>query len=126
MMSIVTRQITLARKVNNYLSPASAWDSTTAHHYVVPADKRWILLYGIVNLDASGTLSVYVRDAADKIVGLLATYAAGTGVKAYPIDAYWSGDGPIVLDAGEYIRLVCGAAQGAGAYSSCVVLEFEA
>lgn len=128
---IVSDLLTYAKKVNNYIVDATdndatnlKWDSTTVQEYEVPSDKRWFLLPSLVLLDVSSTLSIYLFDSADKTIAILGTYSAGTGAKPYPMGTSVFGRG-VVLDAGEYIKITCGTAQGAGAKASCIVLEID-
>lgn len=111
---------------DNYLEDAtSAWDATTHHAYTVPAGERWLLFGGVINRDANATLDVTVQNAAGKTILYLSDQAAGTGITHYP-DSSVGGDQiirPIPLDAGMVVYILTGAAQGAGAYSSCFIIR---
>ena len=132
MMTISVDLLTVAKKVNNYDVDATAgglWTSTTTYQATCPAGKRWFLIGGVVSNSASGTTLAQVHDAADAVIHQLAVIAASTGVKPYP-NQNSSADHmqiptPIVMDAGEYVLVTCGVAQGAGAFASCVVLEVD-
>lgn len=129
MSGVFAEILTLAEKVNNYLTPASAFDSTTQHQYVVPTGKRWFVLGGTCNRNAAATITITARDVSDQILIHIDYQGSSTGVHSWP-NSNASGTEyfytfPLVLDAGEYIRIVYSAAQGAGAFSSCVVLEVD-
>lgn len=104
-----------------------AWDSTTVMTYTVPDNMRWILICGIVKPSDAATVTVQAFDAADKNLAYLAYAAASTNPCMYPQQTagIYSAQGglPLILDGGEYIKITCGAAQGATAYCSCLVLE---
>lgn len=119
--------IWLAEKYSELLTPASAWDSTSAHVFTVPAGKRWFLLNVTVNRNASGTLFVFINNRASAAIMLLGYEGAGTGWTTYPEgvnDQHWNGS-MMVLDEGEEIDLAFGAAQGAGAVIGLSVLEVD-
>jgi len=127
---IFAELLTLARKLNNYevygAGAGPLWTSTTNYKAVVPAGKRWFLYGGVVFRSASATASINVYDAADKKIYTLGSHAAATGICHYP-EAENTGSlaFPIPLDAGEYVDITLGAAQGATAYGTCVVLEVD-
>lgn len=117
--------LTRARKLNNYVLDATGgglFTSTTRYRVTVPPGKRWILLGGIINRDNSSTLSIYLYDVDDNIIGRLLQEAAGTGIDSFP-EEEWSIGTSWVLDPGEYIESIYGTAQGVAAYHTCVVLE---
>lgn len=121
--------LTQAKKVNNYAENATGgglWVSTSNYRAVVPSLKRWFLYGGFTIRDASATMKAFIYDASDKYVLQLADWAAAAGAAYYPESAN-TGTClfPWVMDAGEYISLVFGAAQGAGASANCVVLEVD-
>ncbi|MEE9540567.1 MAG: hypothetical protein V3V85_03615, partial [Candidatus Thorarchaeota archaeon] len=100
----------------------------TNQTYEVPTGKRWYLLGGTTNRDVSGDLVIVCLDTSGNVILELQYEAAGTGSATWPSASnsarHHSGVGrPMVLDAGEQVDLTFGAAQGAGAYASCVVLE---
>lgn len=118
--------LTLGRKINNRLLDSSTWLTTSTHKFVVPTGKRWFVLGGIVNRSDAATLEIKVADTSDLTIDYIDTQAAGTGITAWPndtVDAKISTSYPKILDAGERISLVFGAAQGATAYISCIVIE---
>ena len=119
-------------KKNYYIEDATdnaatnlKFDSTTEQKYTVPSGKRWYLIGGVVNRDVSKTLTITACDTSDKIIHSVAFASAGTGKHNYPTGVAGTANlhRPIILDAGEYIHIVFGDAQGAGAYASCVVIE---
>lgn len=126
---IITELLTIARKKDNRAADATGgglWVSDTNYVATVPTGKRWILMGGVVYLSDNATLNVYHRDSSDNVLARLATYAAGTGYKPYPIETYAGATGrPLVLDAGEDISAVAGASQGATAFATCLVLEID-
>lgn len=136
-MSMITRpQWMYARKVNNYIEDATdnaatnaKFTSTTAQEYTVPAGKRWFVLGGYVKRDASSTLAVVAYDVSDKIIMYFDYQAAATGQTAWPCqdahDRAVNPSYPIILDAGEYVGISFGSAQGAGAEASCIILEID-
>lgn len=123
------------KKVNNYIEDATdnaatnaKWTSTTAQEYTVPVNKRWFLLYGNVLRDASSTCRIAIYDASDDIIGHLGMYAAAADFAPFPCQAtatFSMAAGLIILDAGEYVGITCGSAQGSGAYATCVVIEVD-
>lgn len=105
-------------KKNNVVADATVnYDATTHHAVTVPTDKRWIILSIRDFRDANGTLDITLRNAATNVIHTIADEAAGTGAKWYDSNLNW------VLDEGEYVYFEYGAAQGAGAFLSVVVLE---
>lgn len=124
-----------ASKVNNYITDATdvgagnlKFDSTTEATFTVPAGKRWFLIAGSMNRDANTWAVVDFYDSADKNIMRLAECSPATGRTGYPNNSAVNAmEGhkaiPMILDAGEYIKLTFGAAQGAGANASCLVLE---
>ncbi len=125
------------KKVNNYIEDATdnaatndKFDSTTTALWTVPSGKRWFLMYGSISRDTSSTLTIKLYDSSDKLIGMIDSKSAatgdtpftGTGASATVAKGkqYW------VLDAGEYVKLTFGAAQGASATASCVVIEVDA
>lgn len=127
----VTELLTIARKINNYeIDPVGGvkvlWTSTTEYKAVVPTGKRWFLYGGIFNRSVNSTASVYLYDSSDDILLHLDTFAAGTGLGAYPNVARTANIiFPWVMDAGEYVKISLGTAQDASAYATCMVLEVD-
>lgn len=126
--------IMTGRKVNNFITDATdnaptnaKWTSTTEQEYTVPSGKRWYLLGGIVNADVNATCTVRIEDSSNNIIQQLHYESARTGICAYPqqYSSGYSQNAPfiMILDAGELVKIVMGAAQGAGAFASCVVIE---
>lgn len=115
------------RKLNNYDKDATAgglWTSTTTYVVEVPTGKRWVVLGGVINRDANATAQCFLYDSSDNIIGVLASEGASTGLTTFPTSSYQIGTSWI-LDAGEYVKTTFGAAQGANAYHTFVVLEMD-
>lgn len=118
------------KKVNNYEADATGgtlWVDTTHFKCVVPLGRRWFVLGGIINRSDSGTAITRYYDAADKVLYQADFLNAATGVSAWPNTVASTGVGNVapwfILDEGEYVETLYGAAQGATAYQSCVVIE---
>lgn len=81
--------------------------------YVVPAGERWKLLGGMVERDTSATLDVRGYNAADHDIYFLSDAVAGTYTVEVPNKADFKRNygGDIILEAGDYIKIVWGAAQ---------------
>lgn len=118
-----------APKVNNYILGATNFSQDTSTHlWTVPAGKRWYLIAGGIKRDAAQTCVVHIEDASAKLYYRLSAVAAGTSWVGFPNDET---EGcpkgheavPIIIDAGEIIRVTFGGAQGAAASISCIVLE---
>lgn len=120
MNSIVATLRELADIESDYSADAtSTWDSTTNKKYTVPAGERWFLYGGTVTRDANQTLIVTVKDASDQTVIQLDSQGAGTGLTAYPNQASTGAIVfPLPMDAGYYVDITCGGAQGAGAIAT--------
>lgn len=128
----IADQLHYAKKINTYevyaASGTDYWVDTTHYKAEVPADKRWVLLYGQVDPDASATVAVHIKNTADKILTLLTNVAAGTAIISVPNTVASSttlNSGLYVLDAGEYIYVTFGAAQGTGADANFSFLEVD-
>lgn len=124
-----TDVLKFGRKVNNFLDDATSnWDTTTTHKFIVPAGKRWLLLGGNGFRSDAATVQVYCFNTANKKIFGLTELASAAGRFTYPSRTAEVDSGAImdfmVLDAGEYVNFVFGAAQGATAYISCVVIEW--
>jgi len=104
----------------------SNFDSTTEHKITVPANKRWIVLFGIVYRDADASLTITVHRSDDEIIGVLDVASAATGRWAFPRNnGNYTPKGPIMLKAGDYIKFTFGAAQGTNAYIGMQYLELR-
>lgn len=124
-------------KKNYYIEDATdnaadntKFESTTLQKYVVPANSRWILIGGVVQRDAAETLDIDIYDASDQHILHLDTDAAATDLVTFPSTKANKANHnpvslPIILDEGEYINILFGGAQGAGAYASCIVIELR-
>jgi len=109
-----------------YLEDASNFDSTTEHKITVPANKRWIILFGVVNRDVNASLAITVHRSDDKTIGILDSAAAATGRWAFPKnEGNYTPKGPIILKAGDYIKFTFSDAQGSGAYIGMQYLELR-
>jgi len=121
--------LSLAKKINNYAADATGgglWTSTVAFRVTVPASKRWFVVGGYVLRDASATMNVRLFDSSDNIIHQYDVQSAATGYSNWPTGAATSSTVQrFPLDAGEYLQITFGAAQGAGAYASAVVLEID-
>ncbi len=102
---------------------ASFSESTSEHKDVVPAGKRWILLNGVVNRDASQTVNVSVRDSTDARIYWVLTEGAATGENQFPEDSLISSGKPIIMDPADYIHYQFGGAQSTAAFCRAVVIE---
>ena len=104
----------------------SNFDSTIEHKITVPANKRWIILFGVVNRDQSSSLVITIHKSTDDCIGIISVEGEGTGRTAFPQNAGSYGPkGPIILKAGDYIKFVFGSAQGTGAYIGMQYLELR-
>lgn len=95
--------------------------------YTVPSGRRWALYGGVVTRDANtgtATLDVSLYDAAGHLVMVLDQAIAGTGTDSYP-DPTYTGylNFPLIMNAGWYVLITIGEAQGATAAATCYVLE---
>lgn len=121
-----------AEKINHFEADATGatalWPDTTHYRAECPASKRWFLIGGICKRDAAQTATVTIRDSSDNMILYLEFQGAATATFVYPSRSAGSlnwtiAHTGIVIDAGEYIEILFGGAQGAGAYASCIVLE---
>ena len=101
------------------------WTSTTVQTWTVPAGKRWWFIGGSVKNSADATVTVDIYDKAAKVMfGVCSIAAPGIGVRVqYPDADIGYVHRPIPLDEGMAVKLTMGAAQGAAAEATCVVLE---
>lgn len=101
------------------------WTSTTVQTWTVPANRRWQVLGGTVLNSADATVTVIIQNATPKTILQLASIAApGAGVRVqYPDSDIGYVHRPITIPAGWSVKLTMGAAQGAAAEASCLVLE---
>ena len=118
--------------VSNYIIDATdvaatnaKWTSTTVQTWTVPAGKRWWFIGGSVKNSADATVTVDIYDKAAKVMlGVCSIAAPGAGVRVqYPDADIGYVHRPILLDEGMAVKLTMGAAQGAAAEATCVVLE---
>jgi len=122
------------RVVENFIIDATdtgtgndKWTSTTVQSWTVPSGKRWWFIGGSVLNSVDATVTVDIYNSADKIMfGVASIAAPGIGVRVqYPDSDIGYVHRPIPLDPGMYVKLTMGAAQGAAAEATCVVLETE-
>lgn len=128
-MMITTDMESVSRLITNYDIDATAgglWTDTTHFKVTVPTGKRWKVLGGVINRDANQTVVVDVYNSSNDIILRLDSRSAGTGITEFPSQNYNSYVATgLYIDAGMYIQATFGAAQGAAAYASCLVLEFD-
>ena len=97
------------------------WVDTTHYVVTVPADHIYLFWGGYLDGDAAGTINIYIKDASDNIImGPMLTEADCRVGYGYPDPALIHVNMPIPLQAGWYVELLYGGAQGAGAFASCV------
>ena len=101
------------------------WTSTTVQSWTVPAGKMWWFYGGSVKNNVDATVTVDIYNDADKIVlGLASIAVPGAGVRVqYPDSDIGYVQRPVPMEAGWYVKLVMGAAQGAAAEATCLVHE---
>lgn len=123
----IADQLHYAKKVQLYLLNATTtWDTTILYSWIVPAAKRWFIMGGMINRDASATVNVDLVDAANRSFNNLLSESAATGIHEWPDKLKTNFDPmPRILDAGEKIRFAFGAAQSTAAYISGWVLEID-
>jgi len=84
--------------------------------FVVPSGKKWLVLSGYVERDASGTLAIGSYTDADKLMLQLMVAGAGTSNVSWAPSAT-GGNGStvipciVILKAGQYIKYTWGVAQ---------------
>lgn len=101
------------------------WKSTTVQEYTVPAGKMWWFYGGSVKNNVDATVTVDIYNSADKVIlGLASIAAPGAGVRVqYPDSDIGYVSRPIPIEAGSYVNILMGAAQGATAEATCLVHE---
>ena len=101
------------------------WTTTSVQTWTVPAGKRWWFIGGSVKNSADATVTVDIYDKAAKVMlGVCSIAAPGAGVRVqYPDSDIGYVHRPIPLDPGMAVKLTMGAAQGAAAEATCVVLQ---
>ena len=85
----------------------------TSKIWTVPLEKRWLVIGGYAERDASATLDLKVTDSADKTIIIMPQIAAGTtniGFGNFATDSTWAFN-PFVLDEGDKVVLTWGDAQ---------------
>lgn len=131
-MSLIVDLLTITQKLNNYAKDATGsgatgttyWINTTHYRAIVPVNKRWFVIGGMVNRAVSSTVVVDLRDTGSDTMHRLMTETAAANLLAYPATAFQLGRG-YVLDAGEEIYMTFGTAQDANSWVTFVVLEIS-
>jgi hypothetical protein len=110
----------LAKKNVEELTGGSNFsESTTEHRITVPTGKRYYVFCGSVDPDNNSTVTIRVKSSGGKTYGLLMSEAATTTLKVWgstveSVNNSRSVSGiPYPLDAGDYVQVEFGAAQGA-------------
>ena len=111
--------------ISNYeidaTSTTALWPATTTYVMTVPADHIYLFWGGYVDGDVADTIVATIHDADDNIIlGPMLSEANCTVGYGYPDPALIHVNMPIPLQAGWYVLLTFGQAQGVGAYASCV------
>ena len=102
---------------------AGAVDDVT---FTVPSGKKWLILWGRSERDASAAFEAIVYTAADKILLYLKTVAAGTTVVNWsPSSSTYIVISMMILEAGMYVKYTYDATQ-TNPEVCCVVLEIDA
>lgn len=120
----------LAKKVTTRLIDAtSTWTSTTTQIWTVPGGERWKLILIAGYRNASGTVTVKHLSTAGTVLAQIGAIAAAAGLWTVPSTAtsdknLQMSDG-LILDAGEDISLVYGAAQDGTAYHSIIYMKVK-
>lgn len=119
-----------ARLITNYEKDATGattrWPDTTHYKVTVPVGKRWFCYGGIISRSDSDAVAVWHKDASDNVLHEFDSKSAATGPLPWPSGTtYVSSNFPFPMDAGTYIEMIFGGAQGATAYASCIVLEID-
>ena len=102
---------------------ASFSESTAEHRITVPANKRYILLHGMIYRDTSSTLDVYIVDSGNEKIFHLVDEAAGTGLTNVPEEGFAMNRPLILLVEGDYIQVVFGTAQSTSGEVKIRLLE---
>ena len=86
---------------------AETLGAVTTKIWTVPAGKRWLVIGGYAERDASAALDLKVTDSADKTIMIMPRIAAGTtniGFGNFATDATWAFN-PFVIDGGMKVVL---------------------
>ena len=111
--------------ISNYELDATGatalWPADTTYKMEVPANHIYLFWGGYLDGDAAQTIVVTIHDASDnQILGPLLSEANATVGYSYPDPALYTSQMPIPLQAGWYVLLTFGGAQGALAFASCI------
>lgn len=121
-----------AKKVDNYEKDATGatalWPADTTYVATCPTGKRWFLIGGVIKPDVNATAMTIVFNSSDEPLYQVGYQAASTNQQALlkqtaDYNHANSHGHPLIMDAGDYLKVTFGAAQTANAYCSCVVLE---
>ena len=124
--------LTQGNLVENYIVDATdngagndKWTSTTVQSYTVPDNKRWFFIGGSVLNSVVATVTVDLYNNDDKVVlGIASIAAPGAATRVQYLDSdIGYVHRPIPMEAGWYIKITMGAAQGAAAEATCLVIE---
>jgi len=102
----------------------------TEEKLTVPNGKRWLFFGGAVKPDTSAAVLVELCNSDDKVIlTILPTATAGTAILSMleqrsvaTNPALYAG---LPMKAGDYLKITFGAAQGAAAYVTAIVLEAD-
>lgn len=109
------------------LNATTNWDSTTQHKYTVPAGRRAFFICGFVSRSDAATAQMTAVRSDAKVLAHFGSHSSATGGCGFPTNQsnYFNPSYPLILEAGDYIQLTCGAAQGATAYVVIRVIEVD-
>lgn len=84
--------------------------------FTVPSGKRWIVWGGYCERDAEGTLLIEIYNAADKLIALILSLAAGTTNQSWGVMCISGAnvtkmESPFPLDSGMYVKYTWGVQQ---------------
>lgn len=95
--------------------------------FTVPANKRWVVLWGYSERDQNSTLDVDIYDISNNLIGKIKAVSAGTtSVTWVPKGKEDANIGMMfcLLEVGMYIKYTYGATQTSPKVT-CVVLEYD-
>jgi len=133
-MSAVTPLVPyFAKVVDTWEKYAAAgttyWSSTTVYTYTVPTGKRAFVYQIETFRSQAATVGVVKRDVSNNTTLNILTDGAATGHAVWPntivLVTQTAGGQCIILQAGEEIRIVFGAAQDTNAYCAVHGIEVD-